>query len=215
MKTLFFAAFLAFSNIAFATELTISSAITDNSKMPFIERSSALALNVEYDDIKKLRAEISKALNLKLKFFDKWNHLGEAHVTTITPPEFTNQLVPYVTQEQINKIAEGLNIQASDVKVLGIGSGKKNFNGEQGETFFVIIKSKNLMKIRDAIYQEYLKNGGPASGDKAFKPLNFYGHITIGYTHEDIHESDGLLKDMEHSQDKRLELKIASPSINR
>jgi 2'-5' RNA ligase len=189
--------------------VTISSKMTQNKGMPFFERSGALALNVEYQDVKNLRADISKTLNFSLKFFDKWDPQGEGHVTVITPPEFTKQLAPYlVSEEDINRIADDFDIQSSTLKLLGIGSGKKNFNGVQGETFFVIVESARLLKIREAIYQVYLRNGGPVTGANAFNPQRFYPHITIGYTNEDIHENDGLLKDVKHSLDKRFKLTI-------
>ncbi len=207
--TLFFGFLsLAEAQRATVTELNISSAMTDNRRILFNERSTALALNVEYDDVKMIRAKISGVLKKRLKFFDTWETEGEAHVTTITPPEFNNQLTPYVSQDTINRIAANLDIQASDVKVLGLGSGKKVFNGELGETFFIIIQSRKLLAIREAIYLEYLKNGGPKSGPKAFNPRRFFPHITVGFTHDDIHESDGLLKDVEHSLDRRFLLRV-------
>ena len=60
-------------------ELKISSAITDNSKLTFLKRKGALALNVHYSDIKFLRSEISKTLKKPLTFFKGWSSKGEAH----------------------------------------------------------------------------------------------------------------------------------------
>lgn len=202
MKILFFFLF-AFSIFAEASDLRISKAMLNNSKMPFVERSQALALNVHYKDIKSLREKISSSINRQLKFLQSWDRNGEAHVTTITPPEFSNTLSKYVPEQKMNEIARSFKIQESDIEVLGIGSGKKKFGEETGETFFVIVKSENLLKIRDAIYQEYLKAGGPA---RNFNPKNFYPHVTIGYTHSDIHEQDGLIKDVQHSLDSRFTL---------
>lgn len=200
MKLLFFFLYVSY---AFAGDVRITKAMQDNSSMPFIERDSALALNVQYKDIKALRKVISETIKRPLQFLQSWDPNGEAHVTTVTPPEFTNNLSKYVSQEKINQIARDLKIQESDMEILGIGSGKKKFGNETGETFFVIVKSQNLLKIRELIYLEYLKAGGPSKG---FTPTNFYPHVTIGYTHSDIHENDGLLKDVEHSLDSRFTL---------
>ncbi|MGE3610362.1 MAG: hypothetical protein AB7I27_12300 [Bacteriovoracaceae bacterium] len=188
--------------------LTVSSAMTYNIRMPFFERNPALALNVEYQDVKRLRSEISKLIGRPLTFFKGWDEKGEAHVTTITPPEYNNQLKPYVSYEEISRIAQDHDIQSSDLRILGIGSGKKLFKGEMGETFFIIVESKRLLQIRNAIYQEYLKNNGPVNGPNAFNPNRFYPHITIGFTHDDIHENDGLIKDVQHSLDKRFSLRV-------
>lgn len=113
-----------------------------------------------------------------------------------------------MTSEKINQIAQDYDIQSSDLRILGIGSGKKLFNGQMGETFFIIVESKKLLQIRNAIYKKYLDYKGPVSGPNAFKPNDFYPHITIGFTHDDIHESDGLIKDVKHSLDRRFQLKI-------
>lgn len=211
---LFILAFYTFSACALVdsqstkTPLAISSAITYNARMPFFERTPGLALNVEYQDVKRLRSEISKIIGRELAFFKGWDKQGEAHVTTITPPEYNFQLKPYVSPEAINRIAQDFDIQSADVSVLGIGSGKKLFKGEMGETFFIIVRSNKLLQIRQAIYQEYLKNKGPVSGPNAFDPNRFYPHITVGFTHEDIHENDGLIKDVKHSWDERFSLNI-------
>ncbi|HXH29443.1 MAG TPA: hypothetical protein VNJ01_01400 [Bacteriovoracaceae bacterium] len=186
----------------FPVQLNLSSKLTDNRGMPFFERNNTLSYNVEYDGVISLRAQIGKATKT-LKFFTGFNPAGEAHVTTITPPEFEKQLSPYLSLETINHIAKSLDIQSSDLKILGLGSGKKLFPEGEGETFFIIVESKRLRRIRQAIYLEYLRNGGPRSGVLAFKPERFYPHITVGYTVKDIHEDDGLLKDIKHSLDSR------------
>lgn len=215
MKTLLLIlAFYAFNACASANSsntshpLTISSAVTYNVRMPFFERNPGLALNVEYQDVKRLRSEISNLISRPLTFFKGWDKQGEAHVTIITPPEYNFKLKPYVSPKAINRIAQDYDIQSADVRVLGIGSGKKSFNGEIGETFFIIVESSKLRQIRHAIYKEYLKNKGPVSGPNAFNPNQFYPHITIGFTHDDIHENDGLIKDVQHSLDKRFQLRV-------
>lgn len=200
-------AFSVFSPFAFGGKITVTPSMKKNEKMPFIERSSALAMNIQYDDIKFIRSEISKTIKKPLTYLKSWDANGEAHVTTITPPEFKNFLSKYITEQTMNKIARNMEIQKSDLEVIGIGSGTKKFNGENGETFFVIVKSKNLLKIRESIYREYRKAGGPANG---FNPSRFFPHITIGFTHSDIHEADGLVKDAAHSLDERFPIEIIS-----
>lgn len=201
MKYLFII-LLFLSNLVLAEDLSISKAMLNNSKMPFVERSQALALNVHYKDVQSLRANISKSIHRQLKFLQSWDANGEAHVTTITPPE-AGVLTRFIPEKKINQIARDLKIQESDIEILGIGSGKKKFGNETGETFFIIVKSRNLLLIREKILEAYLKAGGPANN---FKPKYFYPHVTIGYTHSDIHEQDGLIKDVQHSLDSRFTL---------
>ncbi|MDD0853616.1 hypothetical protein HBN50_10925 [Halobacteriovorax sp. GB3] len=175
----------------------------DNSHMPFITHTgpdnsfqNALAFNIEYDQIKQLRKEIEKHIGTKLNFLTSWNKEGEAHVTTITPPEYRNILSPYLSMARINELAQNLEIQRSDLKILGLGMGEKEINGKVEKTFFIIVDSMNLRKIRHQIYQEYLLRGGPA---ERFDPTWFFPHITIGYTKRDLHEKDGIIKNLKHS----------------
>ncbi|OGT48298.1 MAG: hypothetical protein A3E82_05775 [Gammaproteobacteria bacterium RIFCSPHIGHO2_12_FULL_38_11] len=60
-----------------------------------------------------------------------------------------------------------------------------------------------MLNIRRQIYQEYLANGGTR---QAWDPDHYYPHITVGYSLRDLHESDGVIKDVAHSLDNRFEL---------
>lgn len=164
---------------------------------------NALAMNMPYQPIARVRQQLSKILNQQLSAFKGWNPKGEAHVTVITPPEYANTISPYVSMEKINEIAVEYRIQDSDMKVLGVGSGQVLVDQLIQSTFFLIVYSKNLLIIRQQIYSEYLKNGGPA---ESWNPMHFYPHITIGFTLRDLHEQDGVIKDAEHSLDRRFQL---------
>ena len=179
----------------------------ENAKeLPFIERSNALSLNIQYEAILELRESIHTELSLRtpLNYFTGWNPNGEAHVTVITPPELvilTRDTT--LTLENINQIALSNDIQSSDLMVRGIGHGRINAGTPQEEeTFFVIVDSLKLREIRFKIYEAFLKNGGrPESWDPAW----FFPHITIGYTkNQDLHEHQGVLKNIKHSWDQRL-----------
>ncbi len=201
--------------------LTISSRILDNRDLPFLERSgpadvlfaNALAMNVRYEPIQSLKTQIENTLELKepLKIFTGWNSSGEAHVTTITPVEFDTKFVrnskPIVSPARMNEIARDLKIQESDLEILGLGSGRAIVNGKTEETFFVIVRSENLLRIRRAIHAEFVRNGGDAA---AWNPEHFFPHITIAYTSRDLHENDGVIKDAAHSLDRRFQIAIES-----
>lgn len=188
--------------------IKISKDVLQNSEMNFISHANALAMNIQYQPILELRSDLAKATGLHLKFFDKWNSKGEAHITTLTPPDMEKILVQkqkFMTAQRIDEIAQEMNIQSSNISIEGIGSATVVLNGRAESTFFVIVKSPDLLKIRQQIYNEYVANGGDA---KAWNPAQFYPHITVGYTARDLYESDGVLKDMEHSADKRFLLDL-------
>lgn len=180
-----------------AIEVKLDSSILNTSKMPFVTHvgegfQNALALNVEYEQIKTIRPLIEKEIGEKLKFLKSWDPEGEAHVTTITPPEFVFTLSKVgVTMEEINKIAREHNIQNTDLQILGLGSGEKEVSGKKEQTFFLIVDSQKLRNIRHAIWKLFVQKGG---NPQAFDPTWWFPHITIGYTWKDIHEDSGLIK---------------------
>lgn len=192
------------------TYVPLLKSILDNSNLPFYSHagSGALTMNIHYEPVSRLREYIESRIGVPLNFFKLWNPNGEAHVTVITPPEYTNALKNHVTIEEIEDISAQHHIQESDLQILGIGHGQaQNTDGsiqqELGETFFLIVHSINLMKIRRQIQSIYLQRGGDPN---QFNAENFYPHITIGYTVRDLYESHGVKKDIEHSLDRRFTL---------
>ncbi|MCM2280544.1 MAG: hypothetical protein NDI61_01710 [Bdellovibrionaceae bacterium] len=162
-------------------------------------------MNIRYAPVQGLKSRIETALDLTipLKIFTGWNPNGEAHVTTITPPEFDLVLKGFVAPERMNAIAREMRIQESDLEILGVGRGEATLDGKKEETYFLIVRSANLLKIRRAIHAEFVRNGGKAS---SWNPEHFFPHITIGFTKRDLHENDGVLKDVANSLDERFHL---------
>lgn len=186
--------------------ISVHPSVFYNDSLPFMAHrgegyfDTALAMNVQYAPIKLIRNKLSKALGHDLKFFTLWDQEGEAHITVITPVEYSAFLKKYVSIERIEQIALERGIQHSEFSILGLGRGEAWLNGKLEETYFIIVQSQNLNAIRAQIYQEYLQNGGPAN---LWSPTNFYPHITIGYSLRDLHESDGVIKDVAHTFDPR------------
>lgn len=178
--------------------------------MPFLSHTglepfdNALALNVTYERVKYLRPKIERATGRKLKIFQGWNPEGEAHVTVITPPEFANILSRFLTMKDIEIIAQSEDIQKADLTVYGIGSGKKQIDGKEEETFFLIVDSMRLRSIRHKIWKSYVKKGGSQDD---WDPTWFFPHVTIGFTKQDIHEPD-IIKNIRSSHDKRFRLTL-------
>lgn len=212
-----FTTILIAAGSAFASPiaLNLSAEMLENQTLPFIEHvgpvddrfGTTLAMNVQYDPILSLRDQLREELKLvePLRFFTGFAKNGEAHVTVVTPVEYHDKLRAFVAPERMNEIATRFDIQASELRVLGLGKGEAVLGNKQEQTYFVIVKAPNLLRIRRAIYREYIRNGGPKDG---WNPDHFFPHVTVGYTARDLHEDDGILKDVEHSLDARFMLEI-------
>ncbi len=158
---------------------------------------AALAMNVAYEPVLELRKKIENQLygKNKLKYLTSWEAAGEAHITTITPVEYQNCMwshkrkIKILHISEIEKIAIKHQIQKLDLKFHGVGSAGKNFNSKKNldHTYYVIVQSENLLRIRKEVFTRYLKQGGDKN---CWDPEFFFPHITIGYTHKDIHYPD-------------------------
>lgn len=185
-------------------ELKLSRTIYDADQEVFHAHENALALSVPYLPVEKLRLQMETFLGKKLEHFTEWNPRGEAHVTVVTPPEF-EVLKSKLTMKEITKIADQYDIQASRINLLGVGSGKLKINENVEETYFLIVDSYDLRNIRQQIFYEFVRRGG---GRALFDPTWFFPHVTIGYTKRDLHEVDGVIKNLKHSFDERFKLSL-------
>lgn len=189
--------------------LVIDSAITHNCTVPFLAHhgaapmSTTLAMNIEYEPVKSLRKPIEDTIGRKLDFLTMWDAQGEAHITTITPVEFDKYLKPYVSAQEMESIARKMDIQGSDIRINGIGSGKAVIDNKEEETFFIIVDSDKLKDIRKAVYDMYAERVSAQGKEPEWNYREFYPHITIGYTKRDLHIQDGVIKDAAHSLDRR------------
>jgi 2'-5' RNA ligase len=177
---------------AYSAELSLNKSVND--KVDFIAHTkpgtygSYLAMNIHFDPVKKLFHQLDKKLNGKL---NKKQARTEAHITVITPVEYRPILEKHIHIKEINEIARKNHIQDSKFEILCLGQGQSKDKNKS--TYYLVVKSKNLMKIRKEISNLYIKRGGVPS---QFDPMLFYPHITVGYTHRDLHlESDGVKKD--------------------
>lgn len=190
-------------------------------KVKFISRhfgekdwQGTLAMNIDYAPIKEVRRRVESSIYLgnPLKFLTAWEAEGEAHITTITPIEYQECMwsekrgIEVLHMKDIEKIALENSIQSSEIKIEGLGFGKKKFGDRHqlDETHFVIVSSGNLLEIRVEVYEQYLKKGGKKD---CWSPNVFYPHITVGYTHKDIHFPD-VEKNLKKSADPRFKLEL-------
>ena len=143
-----------------------------------------LAMTVNYTAVKPLFNQLEKRVGRELK------HRGEAHITVVTPVEYHQILKPYLSMQTINELAR--DIQNKRFEVVCLGSFEKRINKRKEQTYYVVVKSDDLMLIRSRIAQAFIKAGG---SKKDFKVSAFYPHITVGFSARDLHLSDGALKD--------------------
>jgi 2'-5' RNA ligase len=159
----------------------LSRFVLETDKIKFSPQKNYLMLVVPFEPIHVVREQLDARLGLELK------HRGEAHITVLTPPELQS-FGGKISMADINLIAEKSVIQTSRYQAECIGQGSKS----KMKVFFVVVKSPALIEVRKKIAALFVKRGGVAT---AFDPDHFYPHITIGFTDQDLHEADGVIKD--------------------
>lgn len=195
MKNLFliFLVFIfLFSQSANAVDFRLNRAIKNGDSVKFLTFEGAgqwdnyLAMNLAFKPMEDLFKQLQQSEKKPL------TNRGEAHITVVTPVEYWNKLRPRgVSMAEVNKIAETMNIQKSKFEIVCLGKGTALVNEKTEETFFVVVQSEDLINIRKEIQKLLISKGGSSS---EFGPMNYYPHITLGFTKRDLHESDGVLK---------------------
>jgi 2'-5' RNA ligase len=186
-----------------AKDLVLSTSIYHNNEEVFHSHPESLAMSIIYGPVKKLRDQIEKELGNKLEYFKEWNTNGEAHITVVTPLEFSDVLQSKLSMKEIEAIAERYDLQDSRLSILGLGSAEIQIDGKKEQTYFLIVDSQGLRNIRQQIFYEFVRRGG---GRGSFDPTWYFPHVTIGYTKRDLHERDGILKNLKHGLDNRFSL---------
>jgi len=182
---------LAVSQAALAGELQASyrytSADADARQEKFLAHTgtgmgSYLAMNVPFAPVDFIRQQAAADLEIKLQ------SRGEAHVTVLTPVEFSQVLAKYVSIEELNRLAAEQRIQAAFLEPVCLAQAQRG----NLRTLFILIRSEDLLRIRRAIHALYVAKGG---APQVFDPERFYPHITVGFVGRDLHEQDGVIKD--------------------
>lgn len=145
-----------------------------------------LAQNLNEKAIVATRIELENRLGRKLL------HRGEAHLTVVTPVEFDQVLSSKLKMNEIEALAQKMKIQENKVKPVCLGRGSLTIEGQEHNTYYMVIESDATFKLRQAVQALFVQKGGKAD---QFNPDHFYPHITIGYTKRDLHYEDGVIKD--------------------
>ncbi len=146
---------------------------------------SYLSMNLPYEPFTQIRNQLESMMEKKLI------NRGEAHITVITPPEFSI-LKSKMTIHEINQIAIDANLQKTKYQPLCIGLGEKKINDRLEQTYFVVVSADPLFAIRQKISDLFISRGGDRL---SFKSEVFYPHVTLGFTLKDLHYEDGIIKD--------------------
>lgn len=171
-------------NCALATTtLNVSKNVYDNSHMELKVMNSYLSLDVPYIPVANIYKQI-----LSIDTRNKLRNRGEAHITVITPVEYSTTLRRFVTMKDIRAIAAQVDVQRLRYDIVCLGRGQAH----NDVVYFLVVKSRDLVEIREKILDLFVKKGG---NPRLFDPENFYPHITVGFTQNDLHEKDGVIKD--------------------
>jgi hypothetical protein len=155
------------------------------SGVPFLENKTHLAMNIHFSPVE----------NIRLKVEEKEGALknrGEAHITVITPMEY-QILKEKIQMPEINYQAQLGKIQQARFKPLCVGRGRMQIDGQPESTYFIVVESTDLLKLREKISEVYISRGGDSA---KFKPEIYYPHITLGFTKRDLHIEEGIYKDI-------------------
>ncbi len=153
-------------------------------EMPFRANSSYVAMNIDSSGIESLREELQSRYHIALK------SRGESHITLITPLEM-KVLRTKLAPKEINDVVRP-KIQSSKFDVVCVGKGELQQGERNLATYFLVVRSEDLMNLRIEILKAFQAKGG-SSGD--FAVAHYYPHVTIGFTDRDLHEADGVIKD--------------------
>lgn len=193
MKALFLSLlFVSAFAQATATKFYISEQVFKNNKLNFISHQgkgpfdSYLTMEVNYPPVQDVFKQLTITQKLNLK------NRGEAHITVITPVEYSEILKSKLTMSDIDEIAKTHKIQNSSFEVVCVGMGSAEIGNKTESAYYIVVRSPDLLKIREEIQKLFVSKGG----DKEFfKATYFYPHITLGFTSRDLHVSDGVIKD--------------------
>lgn len=144
-----------------------------------------VSITVPLTAFDKIKSDLESSQNLHLK------SRGEAHITVVTPPEF-RKLSKKIAPEKIHALMDNLAVDKTSYKLLCVGKGEKQVKDKSFSTFYVVVESDGLFKVRKTLEELFLTQGGSLS---EFNSENYFPHVTVGFTEKDLHLEDGVKKD--------------------
>ena len=171
-------------SISSYAKITISNSIYK--QVPFSSQfieDGALIRNVNYNAIKELIPQLENKYGIKLE------SRGEAHITTISPPEAQGW---FLDHKGINYLISSIEIhqkyfstlQNTKFKIVCVGKRKSD---KGNIVFYLVVDSRDLFTIREEIQKELERRALFTDKKTNFSAKNFWPHITIGYVGGDVH----------------------------
>ena len=186
-KKLFIIAFILVSTTSFAkNRVYLSSDVYKhmNYTDDYINQG-ALVRSIDYKSVNQLKDQLSEIYGLEL------DDRKEAHITTITPPEFAGWAHPeklglhnLFTIGEIHSLYRS-TIQETNFKVHCIG---RRIDGDKTVFFLVIVDAEGLFDIRKDLLNRYEEKANLLEIETNFDFEKFWPHITIGYVNGDVHK---------------------------
>lgn len=153
---------------------------------PYGDSGTYLSLGLPLAPARILREDLEQRLGRSL------DNRGEAHVTVVTPPEVGALAEVGVTIEDLKAIAARAQIQKARLDAVCVGQGSARKGGKSAQTYYVVVASQDLLSIRKEIQELAVERG---ARPEAFDAARYFPHITLGFTHGDLHEAQGVIKD--------------------
>lgn len=137
-----------------------------------------------FPPFEKLRKEVERKLSASLR------HRGEAHLTVVTPPEW-KILTGALTPSEIHNLARERKLQSRPFDAHCVGRAGSREKEKSLSTYFVVVRAPGALEFREELDRLYRAKGGRGP----FDPRRYHPHVTLGFTHRDLHEQDGAVKD--------------------
>lgn len=150
----------------------------------FASHPNWLGLNLDPQPLDQIRDQLEAMEGTPLK------SRGESHITLISPPEF-EKLQKFVSMTDMELSANRLDIQQTHWQPVCVARATDPKESKR-VTYYVVVDSPGLLEIRRELFRLFVKNGGDPAD---FNLVNYYPHITIGFTQRDLFDTDGIIKD--------------------
>jgi len=157
-------------------------------QVPFVSHGDFYAVAVALPPAQALLKQLNTFLALPgagLK------NRGEAHITALTPSEFSDLRARPKGMETINRIASAVNLQNAAWTPLCIGVGV-SAKDKALQTYYVVVESPPIADFRAQLARALGAFEDPADP--------YHPHITIGFTSRDLFNRDfGTRRDGTHA----------------
>lgn len=154
-----------------------------------------VSYDLEYSAFEKLRTELEARLKIKLE------NRGEAHITIVTPPEFS-MLAEVLKPEEIHRSVQQafLKEKSPKIETVCLGQGVlRHESTNEAQTWFLVVKFPVALGAREKLAEEFGKRLASLPDSKSstvFKAREFYPHVTLGFIGRDLHLQDGVIKNI-------------------